>query len=538
LAALSFGAAAAMAQDDAKSVGIDATRKAIAINFAEEPKQLDPQRSSDTVAGMILGHTMEGLTRLDPANKVVGGQAESWELKDKTEYTFKLRKGATWSDGKQVTAQDFVFAWRRALDPKTASEYAFILFPIKNAAAINGGKMPTDQLGVKAVDEMTLTVSLENPTEYFLKLTSFPTYFPSREDLVAKYGENYFSDVDKMIFNGPFTVASWKHNASMKLVKNEKYWNKAQIALNEIDMPYLIRDHNSEFNMFKDGKFAMTWTITKELLPEAQNSKMQIRKYNNGAIWYFQFNTTRSLTGNKNFRKAIQLALNRDEFVKQVNGIPGSKPIYGVIPEYMPAVSKRYGEEYPLTFKDAQIEKAKEHLAKAKKELGLTEFPAINILASDADNVRRDMEYFQRYFKEKLGLDIKLDFQTFKVRLERTDKKDFDIVNSGWAPDYLDGMTFADLFASWNGNNNTGWKSEKYDAFVKKAMGSVDPKERMTAFHEAEKILVEDAPIAPYFQSFSVFVQDPRLVGVLRRPVGVDPDFTYAKLSQPVASKK
>ncbi len=520
------------------SKAIDEAKKSVSLNFFEEPKTLDAAKATDTIAGMILGHTFEGLTRLDPANKPFAAQAESWELKGKTTYVFKIRKGAVWSDGKQVTAQDFAYSWKRAVDPKTASEYAFILYPLKNAEAINGGKAAVDTLGVKAVDELTLEVELERPTEYFLKLTAFGTYFPARQDLVEKYGDNYAGDVEKMVYNGPFVVSSWKHNASLVMTKNDKYWNKAQIALNEIQMPYLIRDKNSEFNMFKDGKFAMTWSITKELLPQAQASKMQIRKYNFGTVWYFQFNTTRKITGNKNFRKAIQYAMNREEFVKQVNGIPGSKPIYGIIPEYMPGVTKRYGEEYPITLKEAQLAKAKEYLEKAKKELGLKEFPPLGVLASDSDDVRRDMEYFQRYFKEKLGLELKLDFQTFKVRLERTTGKDFDIVNSGWGPDYLDAMTFADLYTSWNGNNNSGWKNEKYDAFIKKAMDSVDAKERLQAMSDAEKVLVEEAPIAPYFQAFRVYTQDARLLGVLRRTVGADPDFYYAKIGPAVASKK
>lgn len=524
--------------EELNSKAVDDVKKSVSLNFYDEPKTLDSAKATDTIAGMILGHTFEGLTRLDPGNKPFPGQAESWEMKGKTTYVFKIRKGALWSDGKPVTAHDFVYAWQRVVDPKTASEYAFILYAVKNGEAINSGKAKVDTLGVKALDDMTLQVDLERPTEFFLKLTAFGTYFPARRDIVEKFGENYAGDADKMVYNGPFTISSWKHNASLVMTKNDKYWNKDAIALNEIAMPYLIRDKNSEFNMFKDGKFAMTWSITKELLPQAQESKMQIRKYNYGTVWYLQFNTTRKITGNKNFRKAMQYAMNREEFVKQVQGIPGSKPIYGIIPEYMPGVNKRYGEEFPLTMKEAQIAKAKEYLAKAKKELGLKEFPEIAVLASDADDVRRDMEYFQRYYKEKLGLNLKLDFQTFKVRLERTTNKDFDIVNSGWGPDYLDAMTFADLYASWNGNNNSGWKNAQYDGLIKKAMDSVDPKERLQAMSDAEKVLVEEAPIAPYYQQFRVYTQNPRLLGVLRRSVGADPDFYYAKIGPAVASKK
>src|SRR5690606_36565723 len=235
--------------------------------------------------------------------------------------------------------------------------------------------------------------------------------------------------------------AEWKHNASFKMVKNQAYWNKDKIALHEINMPYLMRDYSSEFNMFKDDKFAIIRRIGKEQMLDAQKQKMEIRKYSSGTVWYFQFNTTRKFTANKTFRKAIQYAMDRDEFAKQVYGIPGTKPAYGIIPDFMPGVNKRYGDEYSVAFEDANLKLAKEYLEKAKKELGIEKFPKLTVLASEIDTVRRDMAYFQRYFKEKLGIELELDFQSFKVRLERTDKKDFDIVNSGWGPDYFDAMT-------------------------------------------------------------------------------------------------
>jgi oligopeptide transport system substrate-binding protein len=528
-------AAASTSNDEVTAV--DFARRAVSLNFYDEPKTLDAQKASDGIGITILGHVGEGLVRLDPSNKPFPAQAESFEMTGKTEYLFKIRKGALWSDGKPVTAKDFVYGWRRTIDPKVASEYAFIMYPVKNAEEVNAGKLSVDQLGVEAVDDLTLRVTLARPTGYFIRLLTNPAYYPAREDVVTKFGDTYASAADKMLYNGPFMISDWKHNASMKLVKNEHYWNKAEIWLNEINMPYLIRDKNSEFNMFKDGKYAMTWALTKELLPDAQASRLQIRKYNYGTTWYFQMNTTRKIGANQNFRKALQYAMNREEFVKQVEGTPGSKPIFGLIPEYMPGVTKRYGDEYPLTIKDADIQTAKAYLEKAKKDLGLKEFPELAVLASDTENVRRDMEYFQRYFKEKLGLKLRLDFQTFKVRLERTDRKDFDIVNSGWGPDYLDPMTFADLFTSWNSNNSTGWSSKKYDELIKKAMDSVDAKERLDAMSAAEKILVEEAPILPYFQQARVYVQNPQLVSVLRRTVGPDPDFYYAKLSEPVAKK-
>jgi oligopeptide transport system substrate-binding protein len=523
---------------EVKDDALDLEKRRVTVNFTEEPKTMDPQKAADTIGLSILGHTNEGLTRLDPRNKEFPAQAESWEMKSPTKYVFKIRKGALWSDGKQVTAHDFVHAWQRGLDPKLASEYAFMLYVLKNAKAINEGKMPTTALASKAIDDMTLEVELERPVAYFLRLLSFPTFYPTRADFAKTHGEKFAADADKLLYNGPFVINSWKHNASMKLTRNDTYWNKANVWLNEIDMPYLIRDASSEFNMFKDGKYGLVVAISKELLLEAQKNKMQIRKYNAGAVWYLQVNTTRKITGNKNFRKALQYAMNREEYTKQVNGIPGTKPIYGIVPEYMPGVNKTYGQDFPITLKDTDLVKAKKFLEAAKKELKIEKFPTLGIMASDSETARRDMEYFQQYFKKTLGLDFKLDFQTFKVRLERTDRKDFDIVYSGWGPDYLDAMTFADLFTSWNQNNSTGWASKEYDKLIDFAMNSVNQQERLQAMSDAEKLLVEDAPIVPIYQNFRVYVQNPRLVGVIRRTVGPDPDYYYAKISEPMAKTK
>ncbi len=517
--------------------GLDPARNAVSLNFYDEPKSLDPQKATDHIAMTILGHIGEGLVRLDPANKPIAAGAESWEATGQVVYTFKIRAEARWSDGKPETAGDFVYGWRRAADPKTASEYAFLLHLVKNGRAVSEGKAPLADLGVKAVDEHTLEVTLERPTEYFLRVLSMATFQPARRDLVEKWGDKYAADADKMISNGPFVIAKWEHGAALILRKNDTYWNKSEIHLDEIAMPAVVRDKAEEFARFKAGKFSLTWSLTKELLPEAEKSKFQIRKYNYGTVWYLQLNTKRGLTANAHFRKALQLAMNREEFVKTVQGIPGSRPIHGIVPEYMPGVSKRYGEEYPLTFAEGQIKKAKGELEAAKKELGLTKWPDLTVLASDNADTRRDMEYFQRYFKEKLGLTLKLDFLAIKERLERTARGEFDVVNSGWGPDYLDAMTFADLFTSWNRNNATGWSSAQYDALIQKAMASADAKERLDAVSAAERILVAEAPVLPYFQQFRVYVQDPRLIGVLRRTVGADPDFYYAKIMKPVASK-
>ena len=529
-ALVSVGAAAAP--------GVDLARNAVSLNFYDEPKTLDPQKAVDHIAMTILGHAGEGLVRLDPANRPVAATAASWDIVDGTEYRFKIRDNARWSDGRPVVAADFVYGWQRAADPKTGSPYAYLFHLVKNGRAVADGKAPTAALGEKALDDHTLAVTLERPTDYFLCLLSMPTFQPARRDVVEKFGATYAADSDKMISNGPFVVAAWTHGAALLLKKNDVYWNKADVRLDEISMPEVVRDKGEEFARFREGKFSLTWSLTKEQLPAAAKAKLPLRRYNYGTVWYLQLNTRRGVTANVHFRKALQLAMNREEFVRVVQGIPGSHAIHGIVPEYMPGVSKRYGDEYPLTFAEGQVNAAKEQLALAKKELGINFWPALRVLASDNADTRRDMAYFQAYYQETLGLTLNTQFFGMKERLERTAQGDFDIANSGWGPDYLDAMTFADLFTSWNKNNASGWASPAYDGLIQKAMAASGAKARLDAVSAAEHLLVAEAPVIPYFQQARVYVQDPRLVGVVRRTVGADPDFYYAKLMKPVASAK
>ncbi len=523
VASLSFGAVSPL-------MALDAVKKIVTLDMQEEPRNMDPQKAQDVVAFSIIGHVMEGLVRMDPRNKVIPGQAESWEKLSDTKYRFKLRKSNKWSNGKPVTANDFVFAWQRGLSPKTASLYAFLLFPLKNGEAINQGKMKPSQLGVKAVNATTLEIELERPTGYFLRLLSFGTYMPANKDFVTKHGAKYASSNDKLLYNGPWLLSKWKHNSSMRLDKNSKYWNAKNIHINTIDMPYLIRDANTKYKMVKDGKYDMIRSMEKSQLPDAQKNRMNIKSYNPGAVWYLQFNTTDGVFKNQSIRKALSVGVNRQNLVSNVIGIPGTKTIFGIIPDYMPGVKLTYGREFKKTFKDNDIVGAKKLIAKGLKELGLKKMPEISLLISDSESHKKNAEFLQANFLKDLGIKLKIDVQTFKVRLEKTTNKDYQIVMAGWGPDYLDAMTFADLFTSWNTNNDSGWANKKYDAYIKTAMNSTDQKIRIESMSKAEDILIKESPIAPLFQSKRVYIINPNLVGVLRKPVGADPDFYYARI--------
>ena len=232
--------------------GVDFETRSITLAISQEPPQLDSTRSTDQVSFFVLGHVMEGLLRYDANNRLVPGVAERWEI-GPDGARFWLREDATWSDGQPVTAHDFVFAWQTVVDPANASEYAFIMYPVKNGEAINTGQMPREALGVRASGDRVLDVEFEQPIAFFDKLVAFGIYYPVRKDFYESREGRYAADAEDLLFNGPFVMTQWVHGAHVRLEKNLTYWNHETIQLNVIDMPYITSDSNAVVNLYKAG---------------------------------------------------------------------------------------------------------------------------------------------------------------------------------------------------------------------------------------------------------------------------------------------
>ena len=516
----------AFAQFEATSV--DYENQIITIALTQEPPQLNGMKATDQVSILVLSHVMEGLVRYDRRGRIIPGVAERWEMDEKGA-TFWLREDALWSDGQPVTAHDFVFAWRHTLKPATASEYAFILYPIKNAEAINTGQVAADQLGVVAVDDRTLKVTFERPTAYFIKLTAFVTYFPVREDFHSAKGEEYGSDSDDLLYNGPFRMTEWTHSASLKMVKNQNYWDRDAITLNAIHADYITADTRARLNLFIDGKIVHT-RLDGETYKDALTQRFRIRRFNTGSVFFLEYNhRPERATSNLNLRKAIQHAFDPDEMVNRVLATPGNLRGESLFPVWLNGVNDKFRREYPAPQATYDIALAKEYLAKAKSELD--SIPPLVLLVSDSPTAAKQAEYLQGVMGSKLGLEIKIDIQTFKQRLAKMTAGDFDIVGAGWGPDFDDIMTFGDLFASWNLNNRGRYDNPEYDRLVRVAMNNTDPKIRMDAMSELQQILFDDAVILPQYEQGVIYLLHPRVKGVVRRVVGADPDFTYASVA-------
>ncbi len=510
---------------------VDYETNTVALALSSEPPQLDSTQTTDMVSGMLLGHVMEGLLRYGPDNELIPGMAEAWEVGEMGG-TFHLRSNSYWSNGTQVTAHDFVFAWRTAVNPTTASQYSFILFPIKNAQSINEGDLPLDELGVRAIDDLTLEVELERPTPYFLKLLAFPTYFPINEDFYLSTNGRYGADAEDLIYNGPFAIARWVHDASVRLERNKYYWNQDVTQLDAIDFAYILSDANATLNLFATEKIALAG-LNAENLDRAQKSKWFIREHVDGSVFFLELNHRPDrLTANYNLRKALHYVHDPAELVYKVLKVPGNLPGESIFPVWLKGVSGSFRDEYPAPKYTPNLQKAREHLALALEELGLDELPPLVFLAGDNPVSNKQSEYYQSLYKEKLGIDVRIDKQIFRQRLEKMTAGDFDIVAAGWGPDYDDVLTFGDLFASWNLNNRGRYENPELDRHVAIAQSSSDPIERMDAMDQVQKILHDDVAILVQYERGSLYVADDRVRGVTRRSVGTDPDYTRAYIVQ------
>lgn len=495
------------------------------INLGNEPPEMDPQIATDTIAIQLLNQVYEGLVRYDNKGGYMGGMAESWKVStDGKTYTFTLRKGIKWSNGDPVTAADFEYGMKRGLDPKTASQYAYILFDVKNAEKANAGDVSLEDVGVKAVGN-TVVYTLERPLPYFLSILSFPTAYPCNKKFFDSLGgKGYGADADKLVYNGPWIIKEWKHNDKMVLAKNPSYWNAAAIKLDTVT-GYMIADSNTAINMFFNKELDMIG-IPGTRLQDFKDKNYKVNTYSDGATFYLEFNTVDAIMANANIRKALSYAVNRQSFVKNVL-MDDSLPALGYVVPILPGAKDTFRKEVGDLIKDNDPTSAKKFLAAGLKELGLSELPQISMSIDDGDRPKAQAAAIQDMWKTNLGIDVVVEQMPFKARLQKMTDKDFQIVFAGWGPDYNDPMTFIDVFLSGGGNNHTSFANTDFDTLVQNAKAEPNAAKRMKFMQDAERLLLEQMPIAPIYFRYRYWTLQDGIAGVVRRAVGGDPDLYW-----------
>jgi len=550
------------------TTGSSASGKPITACVGSEPKSIDPAINQAVDGATYIIHTFEGLTATNKDNQIGPGVAEKWETSsDGLTWTFHLRSDAKWSDGKAVTAGDFVYAWQRAVDPSTASTYAYQLYYIKNAEAINsqavgsdgkpekvkfgtdgkpvkdakdnytadangkyvsakddGTALWLDDLGVKAKDDHTLVVTLEAPCAYFTQIAAFPTLFPVRKDVISKNPDKWATDPATFIGNGPYVISSWTHNSKIVMTKNKNYWNAKNIVSNEIDW-LLMDDDNSTLAAYKNGQILLADSMPTDEIAALEKSG-DCKIYGNLGTYYLDFNTTKAPFNNLKVREAFNLAYDREYLCKNV-AKAGQKSATGFVPIGISDAAA--GSDFRTVGKDyykGDTASYKENVAKAKQllsEAGYPDgkgFPTVEYKYNTSAGHKAIAEYLQNEWQTNLGVHVNLQNEEWAVLQTDRNNKNYQIARDGWLGDYVDPMTFIDLFTSKSGNNATGFANADFDKLVSDAKKTSDQKTRMTDMHKAEDLLMQNMPISPVYFYTDPDLVSPKLQGYVHSALG------------------
>ncbi|AGE21295.1 oligopeptide/dipeptide ABC transporter substrate-binding protein [Geobacillus sp. GHH01] len=507
-----------------------AEKKEQVLNLLDssEIPSLDSALATDQVSFIVLNNVMEGLYRLGKDNKPVPGVAESHEVsEDGKTYTFKLRKDAKWSNGDPVTAHDFVFAWKRVLDPKTKAEYAYIMYDIKNAEEVNTGKLPVDQLGVKALDDYTLQVELKNPIPYFISLTVFGTFMPQNEKFVKAQGDKYGLEANTTLYNGPFVLSEWKHEQGWTYEKNPNYWDKDTVKLEKINVK-VVKDTATAVNLY-ETKQADRVGLTAEFVDKYKNDK-NFKTELDPSLYWLRMNTKKEPLNNVNARKAIAMAIDTQAMVDTLLN-NGSIPAKFTVPkDFVIGPDGKDFRDVNGDLVNYNPDEAKKLWEQAKKELGKDKF-TLELLNYDSDSAKKIGEYVKAQLEQNLpGLTVNIKQQPFAQKLELESKMQYDLSFSGWGPDYQDPMTFLDLWTTTNPHNQTGWSNAEYDKLIKDAKTTLlgDLQARWDAMLKAEKIVFEEMPIAPLYQRGVAYLQREYVKDIVSHPFGGDYSYKWA----------
>ena len=506
----------------------------IAVCLASEPQTIDPALNSAVDGAIMVNHFFEGLVKwVDDGEgnaMTAPGQAESWEKVVNDDgtvtYTMKLRDGIKWSDGKEVTAGDFEYSWKRLANPETAADYCYMIDMVQNYAGIANSESDPDTLGIKAIDDKTLEIVLSYDCPYFEEIMAFPATFPVRQDLVEGNDE-WTYDVATYVSNGPYKMKEWSHNAYILAEKNENYYDFANLGPDTIRFT-LLDDANAILAAYKSGEL----DFIEELPPDEManylaSGELTVADYI--GTYYVCFNTEDEVFSNPLIRKAFSLAIDRNYIVENVSQA-GEVPATGYVPAGVNDAAGPGsddfrtvgGEYYSVAEEDYEknCEEARALLAEAGYPNG-EGFPTVEYMYNTNDKHKAIGEALQNMWQEQLGVTVNLSNQDWNVFLESRKQGDYQIARNGWIADYNDPCSFLDMWYTGGGNNDAQYSNKDYDAKIDAAKATAVQEERMKAFHEAEDILIEqDNVLAPvYFYTQPYMIKDD-IQGMYYTPLG------------------
>ncbi len=493
--------------------------KYLRYSAGSEPETIDPRKSTGSPEAIIEAQIFEGLTVLNAKDAPAAAVAEKWDVSpDGLTYTFTLRANAKWSNGDPVTAHDFEYAWKSTLAPSFGAKYAYQLYYLRNGEKYNKGQAEADSVGVKALDDRTLRVTLEKPTPYFLTLTAFHTYYPIHRKTAAA-NDKWASDPKTLIGNGPFKVTGWIHNSKIEFAKNEHYWDAAKVKMAK--MEFVLTDSaTTELNMFENNQIDLGGNVPASDIPRLlKEGKLRFEPLL--ATYFFSFNVTKPPFDNVKVRKAFALAIDRGAIVQNVTR-GGQKPALAWVPPGLADAApgtdfRKAGGDF---FADNDVAAAKRLLAEAGYPDGKG-LPPVTLIYNTSEGHKAIAESVQEMWRKNLGANVQLANQEWKVFINARAKGDYQVARHGWTGDYLDPMTFLDMFVSDSGTNDSQYKKPAFDDLIKRAKETNDQGLRMRLMHEAEKIFMDDAVIAPVYYYTNAVLVKPNVKGYVRSITGL-----------------
>ncbi|EPD07309.1 oligopeptide ABC transporter periplasmic protein [Lacticaseibacillus paracasei subsp. paracasei Lpp70] len=487
---------------------------------------MDNAHITDVISGQAAVDTGDGLYRykgkkLEPAvaTKVVK------PTNNGLTYTFNLRK-TKWSNGDPVTAKDFVFAWKRAADPKTKSEYAYLFSGIKNADDITAGKKAASTLGVKAEGDYKLVVTMDRPVPYFSTMMVNPVFFPLNQKTVDKYGKKFGTQSKYLVFNGPFKLTNWNGTGnSWDEVKNTSYWNAKQVKLDKIHVQ-VVKDSNTAANLFATKKLDDA-VLTGEIAKQHAKDKDYVGD-KQGRTTYLDMNEEKVPDfKNLKLRQAVAMAINRDEFANKVIG-DGSFGISTITPENSgsnPKTGEDFSKEAAKESKTVQtydLKKAKQLWAEGLKEVGKSG-EDVTLTTDDTDVAKKSAEYLQSALEQLPGMKVSISSVPFKTRIQRSLDGSAQFILSGWQGDFPDPISFLDLYTTGNTYNFSHWSNKQYDDLIKASKGTDANSEtkRYDDLLKAQELLSKESPVATLYQTVQGHLRNPKLKGATFSPANM-----------------
>lgn len=499
---------------------------------------LDPQIATDARSHELLGTFLEGLCTIDADGNVVPALAESYEVsEDGLTYTFHLRD-ALWSNGDPVTANDFVFAWQRALSTDVASEYAFMLYEVaqlKNSQAIADGEMDPSELGVRAEDDKTLVAELENPVVFFPSLTAFPTFFPVNEAFYDSCNGSFATSPDTLLSCGPYIVTEFDPAATTyRVEKNDQYWDAENVSLAGISFQ-VISDNQTSLLSFQNGEMDVVRIGGEQVELVRDDPAFSVLPFA-GYLWYLSLNMEGVETlDNLNMRKAIYYAIDRDLLANNVLA-DGSDPATYLVPTNL--ANGPDGQDYRATgpeYEGGDEAKATEAYNLACQELGQNEF-SFEMTIEDTDTCAKVAAFLQDQIQTKLpGVTISIRTVSRKQLNDDMRAGEYNIGLTRWGADYLDPMTFLALWKTGASNNFGGWSNAEYDAILDDCTTgtlATDAQGRWDALHDAEQIAMNDCEVIPLYETHSCVLQNPNVTGLTFQPYGILRNYKYVTINE------